>query len=140
MNMEVVQKIKKVDKKYVNHIIKVHYNNALSKRYDQHIYSLFNSDNRQIGHCINVKLVNVSFEINEELKKECLETGSINLHAYAKGKLISFNSLKIEDIDDKFEEIKYNPFSCLGFHFKDKNIEIKKSKMLILNQKGFFVL
>lgn len=139
MNMEVVQKIKRIDRKYLNDLVKVHYNNALSKRYQQHIYSLYNCENRQIGHCINLKLFNVTFEINEKLKKECLETGLMNLHAYAKGTLLIFNSLNVEKVKKCYKEITYNPFSCLGFHFKNTKTEVKKSRILVLNQKGFFI-
>ena len=139
MNMDVVQKIKNINKKYLFNIVKVHYNNALSKRYEQHIFSLYNEENRQIGHCLNVKIGKVSFEINQKLKIECLEKGIINLHAYAKGKLLSFNDLYLENIPVYYKQINYNPFSCLGFHFKNTNLEIKKSKRLILCQSGFFV-
>jgi hypothetical protein len=140
MNMDVIQKIKKLNKSYLFTFVKVHYNNALSKKYKQHIYSVYNSDDRQVGHCVNLKLSKVNFEINELLKKECLETGSVNLHAYAKGKLMSFNDINLIKPMCLYKEINYNPFSCLGFYYKNTNIEIKKSRRLILNQSGFFVL
>lgn len=140
MNMDVVQKIKRLNESYLFTFVKVHYNNALSKKYGQNIYSVYNSEDRQVGHCVNLKLSKVQFEINEQLKKECLETGSVNLHAYAKGKLISFNDIKLIKPMCLYKQIKYNPFSCLGFHFKNTNIEIKKSRRLILNQAGFFVI
>jgi hypothetical protein len=138
--MDVVQKIKRLDSAYLFNFVKVHYNNALSERYSQRIYSIYNDKDRQVGHCVNLKLSNVKFEINEDLKRECLEKGSVNLHAYATGKLLSFNDLKIENLMCFYKEINYNPFLCLGFHYKKSKIEVKKAKRLILNQKGFFVI
>ena len=70
MNMDVVQKIKRLDSAYLFNFVKVHYNNALSERYSQRIYSIYNDKDRQVGHCVNLKLSNVKFEINEDLKKE----------------------------------------------------------------------
>jgi hypothetical protein len=42
MDMEVIQKIKKVNKSYILKVVKVHYNNALSSRYNHNIFSLYN--------------------------------------------------------------------------------------------------
>lgn len=139
MNMEVIQKIKGINKNYLYNHVKVHYNNALSERYSKRIYSIYNEHNRQIGHCVNAKLVVVKFEINQELKRKCIETGEINLHAYALGYLIDFNDENLEEIKSKYIKLKYDPFSCSGFHFEKTKKEIKKAKKLILNQLGFFI-
>ena len=139
MDMEVIQKIKKVNKSYIFKIVKVHYNNALSSRHKHNIFSLYNEHDKQIGHCLNVKMEDISFEINEKLKQECLKTGAVNFHASARGKLLEYNEFYLDEIHSYYNEIKYNPFSCLGFFCKKSKIEIKKSKNLVLNKNGFFI-
>ena len=139
MNLNVIQKIKKIDEKYLYTMVKVHYNNSLSNRHSQRIYSVYNQQNKQIGQCLNLELNSIKFEINESLKKECLETGKLNLHAYALGYLVKFNDKNLEKIHDHFVKLRYNPFSCDGFYCENTNKEVNFAEKLTFNQTGFFI-
>ena len=75
----------------------------------------------------SVLLKNASFKVSESSRQRVLNTKQRNVHAYAIGELIAFNTAANFDGQD----ISYNPYYAGFFYYKhDKSEVITKNKML----------
>ena len=75
----------------------------------------------------SVLLKNVSFKVSESSRKRVLNTKQRNVHAYAVGELVAFNTAA----NFEGKDISYNPYYAGFFYYKgDKSEVTAENKML----------
>ena len=87
----------------------------LSLDASHHMRGLEKQNGKVVCYADSVLLKNVSFKVSESSRKRVLNTKQRNVHAYAVGELVAFNTAA------KFEgkDISYNPYYAGFFYYKD---------------------
>ena len=89
---------------------------------------------RVLDHLKVAFMKNVNFIVRESGRKRVVKEGVKNVHAFARGFLVSSNPHSLWS--DYFNEITYNPFKGPNFYFKDTEEIVTSCKYLFLGQNG----